>query len=53
MGNSQQRQKQPMDMQLPALFNDDKQFVESVKEVGKEAKIEVSLVAQRSQVKMG
>lgn len=48
-----QRTREPMDMQLPALFNDDEQFVESVKEVGKEAKIEVSLVAQRSQVKMG
>lgn len=39
--------------ELPAIFNDDEPFKESVKEIGKEPKVEVSLVAQRSQVKMG
>ena len=42
-----------MDVEWPSIFNDDEQFVESVKEVGKEAKIDVSLIAQRSQVKLG
>ena len=42
-----------MDVEWPAIFNDDEQFVESVKGVGKEAKVDVSLIAQRSQVKLG
>ena len=42
-----------MDVELPGVFDDDEQFVESVKEVGKEGKVEVSLIAQRSQVKLG
>jgi hypothetical protein len=40
-------------LEQPAQFNDDEPFLESVKEVGKEAKVDVKLVAQRSQVKLG
>lgn len=42
-----------MDVELPDIFNDDEAFVESVKEIGKEGKIDVSIIAQRSQVKLG
>lgn len=38
---------------LPSIFNDDEPFLESVKEVGKEGKVELALLAQRSQVKLG
>jgi uncharacterized protein YegL len=38
---------------LLSTFNDDEPFIESVKEVGKEGKVDVKLVAQRSQVKLG
>lgn len=39
--------------EVPGIFNDDEKFLESVKEVGKEGKVEIELKAQRSQVKMG
>lgn len=39
--------------EVPGIFNDDEKFLESVKEVGKEGKVEIELKAQRSQVKLG
>lgn len=39
---------------MPNIFNDDQPFVESAKQTtAKEGKIDVSLIAQRSQVKLG
>ena len=39
--------------ELPGIFNDDEHIIESVKEVGKEGKLDIQLIAQRSQVKLG
>ena len=48
-----QRQTKGESSEIPAIFNDDEPYLESVKQVGKEGKVDVALLAQRSQVKLG
>ena len=39
---------------MPQIFNDDEPLQpESVKEIGKEGKVDIEIKAQRSQVKLG